>query len=152
MLDSAIFAFLHHLAAFTMVSALAVEFVLLRGDLTLASARTIQRADIVYGISATILVIVGFLRVFYFEKGAAYYFSSGTFIAKISLFALVAIISLPPTLEFLKWRRATTQGSVPALEPKRLARIRRLIHIELAGVVFILLCAALMARGIGSFN
>lgn len=152
MLDSAIFAFLHHLAAFTMVSALAVEFVLIRGDLTLRSALTIQRADILYGISATILVIVGFLRVFYFEKGAAYYFSSGAFIAKISLFALVGLISLPPTFEFLKWRKATAQGAVPALEPNRLAHIRRLIHIELAGVAFILLCAALMARGIGSFN
>jgi putative membrane protein len=152
MLDSAIFAFLHHLAAFTMVAALAVEFVLIRGELTLASARMIQRTDIVYGVAATILVVVGFLRVFYFEKGSAFYFSSGTFMAKISLFFLVALISLPPTLEFLKWRKATAQGQVPVLEPKRLARIRRLIHIELAGVVLILLFAALMARGIGSFN
>ena len=152
MLDSAIFAFLHHAAAFTMVSALAVEFVLLRGELTLASARTIQRTDIVYGVSATVLVIVGFLRVFFFEKGSVYYFSSAPFIAKISLFVLVALVSIPPTFEFLKWRKATNQGSVPTLEPKRLAHIRRLVHIELAGVVFILLCAALMARGIGSFN
>ena len=152
MLDSAIFAFLHHLAAFTMVAALAVEFVLIRGELTLASARMIQRTDIAYGVAATVLVIVGFLRVFYFEKGSAFYFSSGTFMAKISLFVLVALISLPPTLEFLKWRKATAQGQVPVLDAKRLARIRRLIHIELAGVVLILLFAALMARGIGSFN
>jgi putative membrane protein len=152
MLESAVFAFLHHAAAFTMVSALAVEFVLIRGELTLATARTIQRTDIVYGAAATILVIVGFLRVFYFEKGAAYYFSSGTFIAKISLFVLVALLSLPPTLEFLKWRKSTAQGIAPALDSKRLAYIRRLIHIELAGILFILLCAALMARGIGSFN
>jgi len=152
MLDSAIFAFLHHLAAFTMVAALAVEFVLIRGELTLASARMIQRTDIAYGVAATVLVIVGFLRVFYFEKGSAFYFSSGAFMAKISLFVLVALISLPPTLEFLKWRKATAQGQVPVLDAKRLARIRRLIHIELAGVVLILLFAALMARGIGSFN
>jgi putative membrane protein len=152
MLDSAIFAFLHHLAAFTMVAALAVEFVLIRNELTLSSARLLQRTDIVYGAAATVLVIVGFLRVFYFEKGAAYYFSSGTFIAKISIFVIVALLSLPPTLEFLSWRKATMQGNVPTLAPQRLALIRRLIHIELAGVGVILLCAALMARGIGSFN
>src|SRR6185436_3153884 len=152
MIDSAIFAFLHHVAAFTMVAALAIEFVLIRGELTLASARTLQRVDIVYGASATVLVIVGFLRVFYFEKGADYYFASGTFIAKISLFAIVALLSFPPTLEFLKWRKATAAGNVPTIEPARLARLRRLIHIELAGVVLIILMAALMARGIGSFN
>lgn len=33
---STLFAFLHHLAAFTLVSALAVEFVLIRQDLTMA--------------------------------------------------------------------------------------------------------------------
>jgi len=152
MIDSAIFAFLHHVAAFTMVAALAIEFVLIRGELTLASARALQSVDIVYGASATVLVIVGFLRVFYFEKGADYYFSSGTFIAKISLFVIVAILSFPPTLEFIRWRKATASGNVPSVEPARLARIRRLIHIELAGVLLIILMAALMARGIGSFN
>ena len=152
MIESAIFAFLHHAAAFTMVAALAIEFVLIRGELTLTTARRLQVTDAFYGASATVLVIVGFLRVFYFEKGADYYFSSGTFIAKISLFVLVALLSFPPTLEFIRWRKATASGNVPAVEPARLARIRRLIHIELAGVLLIILMAALMARGIGSFN
>jgi len=152
MLDSAIFAFLHHVSAFTMVAALAIEFVLIRGELTLWSARRLQVTDAVYGASATVLVIVGFLRVFYFEKGSEFYFASGTFIAKISLFVLVAVLSFPPTLEFLKWRKAIAAGNVPTPEPKRLALIRRLIHIELAAVVLIILMAALMARGIGSFN
>jgi len=152
MLDSAIFAFLHHLAAFTMISALAIEFVLIRGELTLWSARRLQVTDAVYGASATILVIVGFLRVFFFEKGYEFYFASGTFIAKIALFVLVGILSAPPTIEFLRWRKATAAGNVPTPDPKRLALIRRLIHIELAGVVVIILMAALMARGIGSFN
>lgn len=152
MLDSAIFAFLHHVAAFTMVAALAVEFVLIRAELTLWSARRIQVADIVYGASAGVLVVVGFLRVFYFEKGYAFYFASGTFIAKISIFVLIAILSALPTAEFLKWRKETVAGNVPAPAPARLALIRRLIHIQLAGILLILLMAALMARGIGSFN
>ena len=47
---TSLFAFLHHLAAFTLVAALAVEFVLLRGELTLARARQILSADRIYGI------------------------------------------------------------------------------------------------------
>ena len=39
---STLFAFLHHLCAFTLVSALAIEFTLIRQELTLASARRLQ--------------------------------------------------------------------------------------------------------------
>ena len=70
---STLFAFLHHVAAFTLVSALAVEFVLIRQDLTLAIARRLPIVDAVLGISAGFLLVVGLLRVFFFEKGAAYY-------------------------------------------------------------------------------
>jgi putative membrane protein len=64
------FAFLHHVAAFALVAALVVEFVLIKEDLTLKSARKLQLADLAFGISAGIVLVVGLLRVFYFEKGA----------------------------------------------------------------------------------
>jgi uncharacterized membrane protein len=38
---------------------------------------------------------------------------------------------------------------VSALEDSKIAVIRRIIHWELAAIVAILLCAALMARGVG---
>ena len=59
-----LFAFLHHLAAFTLVAAIALEFVLLRGELTIWNARRLQVADMVLGIAATILLLLGFARVF----------------------------------------------------------------------------------------
>jgi putative membrane protein len=77
---STLFAFLHHLCAFTLVAAIAIEFALIRGELTLASARRLQVTDIVYGIAAGALLIIGLLRVFFFEKGAAYYFHSHAFL------------------------------------------------------------------------
>ncbi|MGC1894513.1 MAG: DUF2214 family protein, partial [Pseudolabrys sp.] len=84
---STLFAFLHHVAAFTLVSALAVEFVLIRQDLTLAIARRLP--IVVLGISAGFLLVVGLLRVFFFEKGAAYYFHSHAFMTKFSVFIAV---------------------------------------------------------------
>ena len=56
---------------------------------------------------------------------------------------------MPPTLEFLSWRSALRQGQAPVLSDARRRRLLRLMHFELAGVVLILLCAALMARGVG---
>lgn len=142
-----LFAFLHHVSAFTLVAAFAVEFVLLRGELTLSSARKLQVADIVVAVSATILLAVGLMRVFFFEKGAAYYFQSHAFLGKISLFVLVALISAIPTIEFISWGKPIKAGQVPAVTSKKLRALRSIIHAELAGVVLILLFAAIMAKG-----
>ena len=144
---STLFAFLHHVAAFTLVSALAVEFVLVRQELTLANARKLPIVDAVLGGSATLLLIIGLLRVFYFEKGSAYYFSSHAFLTKLAVFIIVAVLSIVPTVEFLSWRKALKAGQVPVVEPRRMKLVRSLIHGELFGVVIILLAAAIMARG-----
>jgi putative membrane protein len=70
---SPFFAFLHHLAAFTLVAALAIEFVLIRQEVSRAGAIRLLVTDAVLGASATALLLIGLLRVFYFEKGAGYY-------------------------------------------------------------------------------
>ncbi|MBA2352438.1 MAG: DUF2214 family protein [Burkholderiales bacterium] len=149
---SALFAFLHHLAAFALVAALAIEFVLLKGELTMASARKIALADLAFGIAAGIVLAVGLLRVFYFEKGADYYAHSAPFIAKMALFAIVAVLSIYPTVQFLSWRKALKQRQVPIVDERKLHAIRSIIHWELATTVLLILCAALMARGIAYFG
>ena len=149
---SALFAFLHHVAAFGLVAALTVEVVLLGGEITLATAKRLQRADAALGISAGVLLLVGFARVFHFEKGAAYYFHSGPFIAKLTLFVVIALVSIFPTLVFLSWRKATKEGRAPSPDPAQIRVLRRVVHAELAAVILIVLFAALMARGIGQLS
>jgi putative membrane protein len=145
---SALAAFVHHLAAFALVAALAIQFVLIRDELTARSARRIRIADAVFGAASGVLVVVGLLRVFYLEKGAAYYFHNAAFLAKLALFIAVGLLSIYPTRIFLRWRKA----GAPGLRPGEQRRLRRVIHWELAGVVLIVLCAALMARGVGQFR
>jgi putative membrane protein len=147
----AFFAFVHHAAAFALVSALVVELVLLRTGLTLGTARILQKADMALGISAGLLLAVGLLRVVYFEKGAAYYFHNAAFIGKLSLFVTVALLSIYPTVVFLSWNKSLKEGRLPPAPAAQLRSLRRIVHWELVGVVLILLCAALMARGIGQF-
>ena len=142
-----LFAFLHHLCAFTLVAALAIEFALIRQELTLASARRLQVTDLVLGIAAGLLLIIGLCRVFFFEKGASYYWHSHAFLLKFGLFVIVGLLSIIPTMEFLSWRGAITEGRVPVMEASRRRRVTGIIHIELFAIVIILLCAAIMARG-----
>jgi putative membrane protein len=141
---SAFMAFLHHVAAFALVAALVLEFVLIRDGMNGTTVRRLARADVVLGISAGVLLVVGLLRVFYFEKGASFYFHNAAFIAKLALFMAVALLSIYPTVKFLAWRKNPDPASVPA--------VRRVLHLEIVGVVLILLFAALMARGIGHFG
>lgn len=144
---STLFAFLHHLAAFALVGALSLELMLVHQPLTLANARRLLRVDAVLGASAALLLVVGLLRVFLFDKGPDYYFSSLAFIIKLGVFIALASLSLLPTLEFLSWRKSLKEGHLPAIEERRLRKVQAVIHGELAGIVVILLCAAVMAKG-----
>jgi putative membrane protein len=149
---SALFAFLHHVAAFALVAALSIELVLIRDNLSVQRAHRLRLVDRAYGMAAMLVIAFGLLRVFYFEKGASYYFHSVPFIAKMCLFAIVGLLSIYPTVEFLSWRKPLQQGQAPTVSERKLRGIRSIIHWELAGVVLIILCAALMARGIGSLG
>jgi putative membrane protein len=52
-------------------------------------------------------------------------------------------------MQFLSWRGALKEGRAPMVAPVTLRRLRMVVHAELTGLVIIILCAALMARGIG---
>lgn len=147
---SPLFAFLHHLAAFALVAALALQFVLIWGELTLGRARQLQVIDRIYGASAGLLLLVGLLRVFYFEKSAAYYFNNIPFIIKLSAFIIVGLLLIYPTVVILSWDKILRQGLVPQLTESQIRTIRKLLHWEMMGSVIIILCAALMAQGIGA--
>jgi putative membrane protein len=141
-------AFFHHIAAFVIVGALMVELVVLRNDLTLPSARSVLRMDMAYGIAALVLLVVGFVRVFYTEKGSMYYFASGPFLVKLALFIVVGLLSVYPTMKFMSWRKALRAQRVPDFDAGTRRKVRMLIHIELTLIIVIILMAIMMARGI----
>jgi putative membrane protein len=149
MYSSAVMAFLHHLAAFTVVAALAVEVALFKPPLSLLQARRLLITDNIYGAAAGAVLIVGLLRVFYFEKGPGYYWHDLFFLVKFSAFLVAALISVYPTLIFLSWGKSLKAGTVPEISAEHTGRVRLCLMLELTAIVVILLCAALMARGFG---
>ena len=122
-----------------------------RGELTPLTVRRLARADAFVGASATAILVVGALRVMYFEKGAAFYMHNAAFFAKMALFLVVALMSIYPTIRFIAWSRAAKAGGPIDPLASQVALVRKLLHLELIGVVLIVACAAMMARGIGSF-
>ena len=140
-------AFIHHAAAFTLVAALVAEHALFSPRLELAQARRLVRLDAVYGAMAGLLLAVGLVRVFFFEKGAAYYFGNPYFLAKLALFLAAGLLSIYPTMVYLSWRPALRAGKAPELNPVAARRIPHLIRLQLAAIAGAIFCAPFMAKG-----
>jgi putative membrane protein len=148
---SALMAFLHHLAAFTVVAALAVEVAIFKPPLTVPQARRLQRTDMIFGIAATAVLVIGLLRVTYFEKGPQYYWHDAFFLMKFAAFVVAALISIYPTVVFLSWNKALKANNPPEITLERTGSVRMCLMLELAALVLILLGAAFMARGFGYY-
>jgi len=148
-MTSAIMAFLHHLFAFTLTACLIYEFIAFHKSMSIDEMRRIQRVDLAYGISAGILLVIGLLRVFLFEKGWAFYMQSPFFWVKMAAFLIVGLLSIDPTVRFIRWNKLFSQNQTPALSEAEVDRTRRILWLEIGGLAIIMLSAAFMARGIG---
>jgi putative membrane protein len=142
-------AFLHFAAAFGVFATLVCEWLIFRPNLSHAEARTIQMCDLWYGIFAASVLLVGFARVLYFEKGRDFYFHSPFFWIKVILFAAVVLISIYPTAQFIGWRGQTRRGMAPIISAADCNRIELALKSRLLLLLGLLLSASLMARGVG---
>ena len=148
-MTSAIFAFFHHLCAFTLTACLVYEFIAYRKELTIPEARSIRHVDLAYGISAGLLLVFGLLRVFFFEKGVNFYVHSPFFWVKMVAFAMVGILSIGPTIRYIRWNKTLQENIKPEISEDIYNRTRILLWLEMVGIVVILLAAPMMARGVG---
>jgi putative membrane protein len=147
MIGSAIAAYAHFLSIFSTLALLAAELVLFRRSMAAAIVRLLPRLDLLYLVAVIAIIVTGLLRLFFFEKGAAYYQGSAIFWIKMALFVIVGLLSLPPTFAFMRGRRRAA-GEALALEEGEFRRVRRFIVAELAVFALIPLAATLMARGV----
>ncbi len=149
MITDALLAYLHFTAILILASALGAEALLLRAQAGADTLRSLARADILYGVSSGVAIATGLLRLFYGAKGMAFYSGNPVFWTKLGLFAAVGLLSIPPTLKFIRWRRqlATDESFYPPLN--EIAATRRIVFIELHLLALIPLAAVFMARGLG---
>jgi putative membrane protein len=141
-------AYLHYLAIVLIAGFLVGEMVVCRPSLDPAHVRLLPRLDIVFFAGALLALATGLLRVFYYAKGVGFYLPNPFFVVKMALYLAIALLSIKPTVSFLRWRRQLAEsGALPP--PAEITTARRLIHIEVALLALMPLMAVLMARGIG---
>jgi putative membrane protein len=144
-----VLAILHHLLILSLAGLLSVERVLVKPGVSGAALGTLGRIDAAYGATAGLILVVGFCRVYLGAKGAAFYLENPVFWAKIAAFAVVGLLSLPPTIAILKWGRQAKADPAFAPSDTDVAKVRRLLGWELIVFALIPIFAAAMARGYG---
>ena len=150
MTTEALLAYAHFLAILTMTVFLASEAALCRKEwLNAAVVERLARVDMVYGIAAIVVLATGFARTWWGMKGMGWYWSQPLLHAKVTLFVIIGLISIVPTVRFLRWRKALrATGALPTDAEVR--STRRLVMIEAHLLVVIPLLAVFLARGVGT--
>jgi putative membrane protein len=139
-------AWIHYVGVMLMIASLLGEHLMLKQALSAAEARAIQRLDIIYGGSATLILVTGIMRM-YLEKGTTYYLQSGPFHALLGVFVLVALLSIYPTVTLLRWRADARAGRGQELAAGRFKALQIILRAELALVLIAPLFATWMAHG-----
>lgn len=142
-----LFTYLHYLSIIVVIATVFTEVFLVRKNISANRLKTIVKVDGIYGFSSIAVVATGLIRVYNYGKGSDYYFSNSIFIIKFSLFILVGILSIYPTVTFLKLRKANKNNENQNVEIHKYSLISILIKLELIILLMIPFLAILMANG-----
>jgi putative membrane protein len=135
--------YIHFAGLLLLVSTLALEHLLVKPKMSPDEFRKLALVDMIYGVSSLIVLAAGLTLWFVVGKGASFYTANPIFHIKLSLFVLVGLLSVYPTVFFIRNRTSTqTLIEVPA-------KIVMIIRTELLLVFVIPLLAVLMAQGVG---
>jgi putative membrane protein len=141
-------AAIHHLAAFGLIGVLVAELTLIQTIKSDSDVFRLARVDGLYGLLAVILFAIGLVRVHFGYNESSFYWENPVFILKLTLFIAVGLLSIPPTVMYLRWsRRLKSGGVIP--DGQEVAAAKRWLWAEAVLIAFIPILAAAMARGVG---
>ena len=144
-----LFAIAHHVLVFGIAGVLAFELGAVRPGLTGVETMRVARADRWYGILAVGILLVGFARAAHAAKGWGYYSHNWVFWAKIGAFAVVGLLSILPTIRYIRWSRATKADASYRPPEAEVHSVRQWLWAEAFVFALIPILAAAMARGAG---
>ena len=144
-MDEIIIRYLHFIGIFVIASALFTEYMLIKKEMSGAEIKKLAKIDLFYGIAAIVVLLAGLSLWFWVGKPAVIYTRNFLFHIKLTLFLVLGILSIFPSIFFMKNKKKDeTQIKVPK-------SIFLIIRIELLILVIIPLLAVLMSRGYGMF-
>ena len=143
----AFLASLHIVAILTLVVFLSSEAALCREEwMNAAVVRRLGRLDLIYGITALVLLLTGIARIIWGAKGLTWYVSQPLFHLKMLLFIVTALLSLRSTFTIRRWVKAlNVAGTLP--QPESVRFVRKWIMVQAHLIPVIAVIAVFWARG-----
>ena len=142
-MEESLVRYAHFLGILILASTLVVENVLLKPNTNTDVFKMLTRVDGLYGLGAIITLLAGLALWLWVGKPKAFYTQNPLFHIKLTLFGVIALLSLIPTVFFIRNRNVPGDEIVV---PHRIIRIKR---IELVMLSVMPLLAVFMARGFG---
>lgn len=137
--------YVHFTSIFFIVGSLFTEFVLLKKEMSRSELARLARIDAVYGIASIALLAAGLtLWLGSIGKPSEFYTNNPIFLIKLGLFTVVGLLSIYPTVYFLRNRKGNENERI--ITPKAIIWMLRL---ELILIFVIPLFAGLMSKGVG---
>lgn len=135
----------HYLSILMVFAGLLAELILLKPQHTRAEIKRLAKFDGLYGLGAVLVVGIGLTLWYGVGKPAEYYSNNWIFLTKFGFFTIIGLISIAPTIFFLKNRKGDPLEviDVPSY-------VKPLVIIELILLLIMPLLAVLMANGYGS--
>ena len=146
MMTDFLLASLHHLLVYAIVAMLVAESVLLRGAVDRGTLQRLAGIDLGYGLCAMLLIVAGVLRIVFGIKAYDFYLHNPWFHAKIGAFLLVGLLSILPTVRFLRWRKSLAANPVYLPDAAEVGKMRGIVRFELILLAAVFVFAAAMAR------
>ena len=137
--------YIHFLSILLITATLAAEYVLVKDKLTRQEISRISFIDLIYGLASVSVFAAGLtLWLGAYGKPADWYSKNWIFHLKLTLLVIIGLLSVYPTIFFLKNRKGNPdeQVAIPS-------SIKKIITLELLLLALIPILAGLMARGIG---
>jgi len=144
--------YLHYIGIMVLMGSLITEYMFLKRDISADGIKSLVTVDLIYIISLVTVLTTGLLRWFLYGKGYDFYMSIPLFHIKLTLFIIVGVLAIFPTMKISKWKKQFKQGTNLEISKKQIKRLLIFIRLEFLIILIIPLLAVLIARGGFHYN
>ena len=140
-MDEIFFRYLHFIGIMSLAATLVMQHLILSNEVTQKELKKIMFLDVIYAICILITLIAGLTLWLSVGKDASFYSTNWVFHVKVTLFIIIVLFSIYPTLFF---RKSKQMGEEILKMPKMIIMS---IRMQLLLVFIIPFLGVLIARG-----
>ena len=135
------FRYIHFIGIMSLAACLVMQHLIISSEVKIQEFKKIAFIDIIYGISVLLTLIGGLALWLYVGKDSSFYTSNGVFHMKLTLFIIIILLAIYPSMFFIK----NKNKEVDHIKMPKV--IIMLIRMQLALIFILPFMGVLIAKG-----